>query len=429
VGLVGPAAKDAARGVLIAALLPGTGAPDGVRVVTTEAALAVLVGTAWSQENVPGLVIGFDLDDAVAAVEDLAMARAVQVANHADPPDVPRTVLLAHSPTDPPTVRRLRVLLALTADKPVTGVLLGAWAPGTTWRVESGGLVDILDGPPARLSVLGPAATGDLLTVYREAHTPRPAPPQQSDFRELSSVESASPVRLPRQIPTLDGQPLTPAAGAAHQADRVRLTVLGPPAVYPAGETDPVRWGRSAALPVLVFLAVHPAGATSTTLAGVLWPQLQPSSITNRVYNVMSTIRGALGTTAGGPVFLRDADRYRLNPQLFEVDLWRLHDAIRTAGANPDPAVRAAGLWRVIGAYTGELADGWAWPWLDRHREATRRHVLDAYATLAADEDDPAAAARLLRAAARVDPENDELCRRLADTDPHPQGGDDADSR
>jgi DNA-binding SARP family transcriptional activator len=209
---------------------------------------------------------------------------------------------------------------------------------------------------------------------------------------------------------------------AAPALDRVRLTVLGPPAVYRPGENQPVRWARSAALQVLVFLAVHPAGATSTQLAGMLWPQLHRGTTTKRVYNITTSVREALDDAAGGPIIVRAGDRYRLNPQHVDADLWQFHDAIRTASAGPDPATRAAGLRRVIDTYTGELADGWPWPWLDPHREATRRQILDAYTTLA-DQADPATARNLLQAAAAADPDNQELRRRIAHTDRHSGDG------
>jgi two-component SAPR family response regulator len=174
-----------------------------------------------------------------------------------------------------------------------------------------------------------------------------------------------------------------------------------------------VRWGRSAALQVLVFLAVHPAGATSTELAKMLWPQLHPGTTTNRVYNIMRAVHEALDEAADGPTIVRAGHRYRLNPLHVDVDLWRLREAVRAA-AGPEPPSRPVALRRVIDAYTGDLADGWPWPWLDPHREATRRQILDAYTTLAAAQSDPAAARQLLRAAAAADPVNDELRRRVA---------------
>jgi two-component SAPR family response regulator len=203
----------------------------------------------------------------------------------------------------------------------------------------------------------------------------------------------------------------------------VRLTVLGPPAAYRPGETGPVRWARTAALPVLVFLALQPTGATSTELAAMLWPQLHPNATTNRVYNIVRTVHEALDGAAGGPTIVRAGDRYRLNLQLVDVDLWRLGKAIRAA-ASYQPESRTAVLRRIIDAYPGDLADGWPWPWLDPHREAIRRQVLDAYTTLAAAEPDPPTKRQLLLAAAATDPDNAELRRRIADTDPHSQGDD-----
>jgi DNA-binding SARP family transcriptional activator len=283
------------------------------------------------------------------------------------------------------------------------------------------GRVDTAEDPPARLSVLGSAATGDLLAVYRQAHTPPPAPVTPGDTWETGVT---APVRVPRQAPTAPaGQPTPAIASAATQAGRVRLAVLGPPAVYRPGETVPVRWARTAALPVLVFLAVQPAGATSTELAAMLWPQLPTHTTTNRVYNIMRTVHEALDDAADGPTIVRAGDRYRLNPQYVEVDLWRLREAIQPA-VGPDPADRPAGLRRVIDVYTGDLAHGWPWPWLAPHREATRRQVLDAYTALSAAQPDPASAGELLRAAAAVDPDNDELRRRTAGTDPQPRDSD-----
>jgi two-component SAPR family response regulator len=177
-------------------------------------------------------------------------------------------------------------------------------------------------------------------------------------------------------------------------------------------------------LAVLVFLAVHAEGATSTELAAALWPQPREGSVTNRIYNVISAVHQALDPAKSAPTILRDGERYRLNPQRIDVDLWRLHEAIRAAA---EPTTRATALRRVVDTYVGDLADGWPWPWLDPHREATRRQVLDAYAALAADQ--PEAAVQLLHAAALVDPVNDELRRRIFDTDPQGTGGDVAGSR
>src|SRR6266511_4007300 len=88
-----------------------------------------------------------------------------------------------------------------------------------------------------------------------------------------------------------------------------------------------------------------------------------------------------------------------------------------------DPATRAEALRTIIRCYTGELAAGRLWSWIGPYREATRRHVIDAYTTLAdmtlagstvPDGVDPSTAVELLRAALMVEPANDDLRRRAA---------------
>jgi DNA-binding SARP family transcriptional activator len=409
VGLVGPGAADAARGVLIAALLSSDRPAAAPTVVTTKADLAALLGTATPPDAVPGLLIATDLPEAITAVEEIAMARADPATKHADPPDTAHVVLLAAAPTDPQAARQLRVVLTLAHDKALTGVLLGDWSPGDAWRLQGDGTVDNVGESPTRLSVLSEAAASDLLAVYREAHTQRATPAADGDLHS----EALSAARVPRQIPAHHSSPLAATAAAAPRPDRILLTVLGPPAVYRPGHAEAIRWPRTAALPVLVYLAVNRAGATSTDLATVLWPQLHPGSTTNRIYNIISTVHRTLDTAAGGPTITRAGDRYRLNPDHVEVDLWQLQEAVRAAGGPLDPLQRFAALRRMIDTYTGELAEGWPWPWLDPHREATRRQILDAYTTLADEDTDPATAAQLLRAAVGVNPDNHELRRRV----------------
>jgi DNA-binding SARP family transcriptional activator len=52
------------------------------------------------------------------------------------------------------------------------------------------------------------------------------------------------------------------------------------------------------------------------------------------------------------------------------------------------------------------------WLWLASHREATRRHILDAYIALADTEPDPHAALALIQDAIRLDPYNEDVYQR-----------------
>jgi DNA-binding SARP family transcriptional activator len=163
---------------------------------------------------------------------------------------------------------------------------------------------------------------------------------------------------------------------------------------------------------ILAFLAVNRDGATSGQLAAALWPGLRPHAATRRLYTPIGVLRATLHKATGTDVIVRDGERYRLDDQHIDVDLWRLHTAVEHAATALQPTDRQRALHTVIDTYTGELAAGQKWPWLAPHREATRRHVVDAYAALAATQPHPTAALTLLQDAIRTDPFNEDLHRR-----------------
>jgi DNA-binding SARP family transcriptional activator len=425
-GLVGPAALDAARGLLIAALLTGQH-PDGdePRVITTNDVLATLLdtpATAQQHHDTLGLQTLATLTDAIAVAEQLALHRAppppeptsgpTATAQQPTPADrrAP-VVLICAPPTNPQTARRLAVLLTFAAHIGVTGVLLGSWPHGSTWHIDPSAATNTSGHGGARLSVLNATATTDLLTLYQQAHPTRQQPPTT---RHNHQHPSPSDTTAPRETPR-PAQSTQPPGGvrAAHPQARLRLQVLGPPTLYPAGDTPPLRLNRNLAIPILVFLALHPDGATTSDLTTALWPQLHPSSTTNRFYATMSRLRATLDPLAEGPTIIHDAERYHLDPHRIDVDLWRLHTALHAATAAVHTADRAHQLRQVINTYTGELAHGRHWPWLAPHREAIRRHIIDAHVSLATHHTDPQAALGLLQAAARIDPDNDDLRQRL----------------
>ena len=134
--------------------------------------------------------------------------------------------------------------------------------------------------------------------------------------------------------------------------------------------------------------------------------------LTNRSHYVRVTAADLTRAT-GLQILIREGERYRLNSHHLEVDLWALHTGVEHAAIAHDPTVRTAALATIIRLYTGELAAGQPWPWLDPFREATRRHVIDAYAALA-EAADPSTAIGLLEAALRIDPVNEDLHHRAA---------------
>jgi len=433
VGLTGEGALAAARGVLTATLLSGDPwqPADDARIITTVADLdAVLGGPASQHHTTPGLTVATNLDDALATLEQAALARSQSTTpghNTGGPAVehggrggtvVPPIVLVAGCPAEPADARRLAFILTMSAHLGIAGVLLGRWVHGATWLLDADGVSHPAEQPATvgpRLCVLTAAATADLLTVLREARSNRNPPDP-----------SPAPTPLPRQrrdhagpTPAAPGQRRqNDAAGAASAVSSppavtasLQARLLGSPAILCAnGMAIPIR--RTAALQVLTFLAVHPAGATSNQLIAALWPGPRPHAAAGRLYTPVSELRLALQEAAGGDVLVRVGDRYRLDERHIDVDLWRLRSAVDAAAAAVHPPDRTHALRAIVDGYTGELAAGRQWPWLAAPRETIRRHVIDACVTLAGDEPDPHTALALLQEALRVDPVNEELHRR-----------------
>ncbi|GGL92867.1 AfsR/SARP family transcriptional regulator [Micromonospora yangpuensis] len=368
IGLNGPGAADAARGILITTLLQAlrpTEHPTTV-LVTSRPDLTTLLGNQpLALDGLPGLHITDTPDQALTA-----LSRPDQLPG---PP-----TLLTHTPTDPTTAARLHT--ALTGTR---AVLIGTWGHGTGWRVEPDGHTE-----RGRLCVLTTTAARDLLTVL----TPTPA--------------ASPPVAVPPQRPPQPPPPRPPARRP------LRLRVLGDITLHADNEPVPIR--RSAALQILVALAVHPEGLTARALATTIWPGLPPHTVTRRLYTTLSDLRTTITTTGQPDPITHTNDRYHLHHQHTDVDLWHLNAAITHATAaltNQDHAHQA-----VIDHYTGDLATGHTWPWLDPTRETLRRHLIDAHTTLAHHTPDPQARLRRLQDALRLDPYNEHLHDLAADT-------------
>ncbi|MBQ1052740.1 hypothetical protein KBX50_30330 [Micromonospora sp. C51] len=376
--ILGPGAAAAARGLLVTALLARLRDHTAPEVVVTRDAVAALLGPAAPRLRPgPGLRIADDADHAAA----LLSAATAPIA--AGGGGRPRSVLMLAAP---PSGRLTDILTA----GPVTAVVVASWPHAPVWHVNADGhtTTDAGDGRVAgpRMCVLDPLATTDLLIVTGHAHPAPHTTPTQP--------------RIPRQT--------GPQPAPVDPGPRLQVRVLGEPDLLFDGAPLPVR--RSAALHAVVYLAVHAGGVDSQQLAEALWPGLPAHRLTARLYTTLSDLRTLLRTTTGHTIIDRTGDRYRLNPSQVDVDLWRLRRAVTHAASTLTD--HGAAWQAVVDAYTGDLATGYPWPWLDPHREAARRHVLDAYAALAAAEPDPRRALGWLQGGIRIDPYNATLHQR-----------------
>ncbi|MCW3820370.1 LysM peptidoglycan-binding domain-containing protein [Micromonospora sp. DR5-3] len=291
-----------------------------------------------------------------------------------------------------------------------------------------------------RLTVLDPAETADLLATLAESHTGQPQHPVTADPPPPTPVDTSSPLiagdtaHSPRLSATITGRRVTDTAAkdttqtddadaaagpadadegvspapdpnpdAAHRAaeaaaasgqaaparaadapeggTRVRVRVLSAPGVVGG---DPQRKPRAKSLELLVYLAVHDGAASTEAILDDLLPDAPSRKAPGRLYTYVSGLRAVLRAAAGAGGHVTHPDhRYLLNRDLLDVDLWRMRAAIRDAAQTTDPQTRAAALRRAVDAYTGPLAEGCDYEWVEPYRQAIRQEALDASLALA----------------------------------------------
>ncbi|WP_280840999.1 BTAD domain-containing putative transcriptional regulator [Micromonospora sp. A200] len=458
-GLTGPGAPAAARGLLTAALATGGVDHPEARtevVIPTVTAVTLLGDAALTLPRTPRLTVTADLDEALNICEAHTMHRTRLTCQHevdtvahlrrADPYEQPLPpVMLIAEATNRHDRARVAALLAQGQRLDIHGVLLGDWPDGGTVTVDADGTTTPVDGGGAhqgshradvgRLAVLNPAETIDLLTTLAESHTgqpqaPAPSPPTPQPPAETSGCRApATPTD--RSAPAVtaqadsnaddasDGtaahhlqhtpadvacgpesdQHLAPAESATASDEvaagqqstddphdgrlrpPVRVRVLGTPGLV---DGDPQRTPRAKSLELLVYLAVHDRAASTEAILDDLLPDAPTSKAAGRLYTYVSGLRAVLRHTGGPGSYVTHPDhRYLLQRDLLDVDLWRMRAAIREAGQATDAQTRTAALRRAVDAYTGPLAEGCDYEWVEPYREAIRQDALDAHLALA----------------------------------------------
>jgi len=369
-GLVGPGAAAAARGLLTTLLLD----PHHRAGVATTA--ETLVALQLRPHDLHPLARVRE----VAGVEDLLRTLPDAATPH---------MAIIVAPDDHTTKRRLRD--ALTAANAHL-ILIGEWPHGATWHIDQDGHVNDRNAneQPGRMCTLTPRAATDLLHLLNTASTPPPPTPPHPPLAGLTTIHP-------------------PPATFSTDPRALTLRTLGQLELQHG--TVPVTIGRTAAWQILVYLALHPEGATTYQLASTIWPAERPHTTVSRLYTTVSALRRQATQTGAPHPIERDGEHYRLTRRL-HVDLWPLQTAIGEATRAATRQDQVSVWSTVIRLYRGELAAGQRWPWLTPHREWLRRAIIDAYVGLADHSHGPAKL-DLLRQATTIDPLNLNLRQRL----------------
>jgi DNA-binding SARP family transcriptional activator len=132
-----------------------------------------------------------------------------------------------------------------------------------------------------------------------------------------------------------------------------------------------------------VYLAVHDGDASAEAILDDLMPDAPANKAPGRLYTYVSDLRASMRRIGGRGTYLtHPGQRYALNRDTVEVDLWRMRAAIRDAEQASDPVERVAALRRAVDTYGGHLAEGADYEWIEPYREAVRQQALDAYLAL-----------------------------------------------
>lgn len=351
-------------------------------------------------------------DEVAPVLDDLEQTRPARPANEvltgrlARRPGVVPTYLVTGSVPTPEHAERL-VDLTSDGDRGFGVVAVGS-LPGTALHVDEAGVLTVpvldLQVEAVRLSERSAAALGELFRAAR-----------------------SEPVAVVR-----DDRVAVPAPGRegddAHWSHAgVRVGVLGPVQVRPAGTLDPTR--IALATEIAVFLALQTSPVHPSVLAASIWPR----GVTPEVRDAtIARVREWLGTDVDGNHRLRaDQDgRISLDPEV-PVD-WSVFCTLarraRTAASQREEAelLRRA-LHLVRGGFLEDRPTG-RYSWLAR--SPLERTVPDLVtdtahrlAELCRDDGDPAGAAAAAEAGLRIAPEAQVLWRDLVRSSFEDRGG------
>jgi DNA-binding SARP family transcriptional activator len=224
---------------------------------------------------------------------------------------------------------------------------------------------------------------------------------------------------LPSAAPDMPAEPEEPFQ-VAPPATRplVDVQVLGPYRIQVADQEVRGRL-RTTGRELLAYYLLHPDGATLEGAVDALWPDTQPGRESSRFWNALNSLRARLRSATGQPdlkVLERANERYRVDPDLVDVDLWRFQRALADAQDAASTADKLAALERAAAAYGGDLLAHTGYTWAEPARVDLRGRAVDTLARLAELRDqagDRHGALAALERAITVDPDCEELYRRL----------------
>ena len=259
------------------------------------------------------------------------------------------------------------------------GPLLTALTLGIEPDLVAGALVEAgaaVEGPLLEILPEASTAVGEAaLAVLGEVGGPRAHATLEKLARARRALQPACRAAL-RHI----GERLSRGMAAAEKASGVtRLLVFGRPRLEIDGRTVPASaWRAQRAFQMLVYLALHPHGASRDELLESFWPGRQAAAGRRNFHPTLSYVRHVLSKSPT-PI-LHEAGFYRLNPEYpLTCDAWdfeRRLDEARMRGAERRESLEAA-IELAAGAFLDGMYVDWADTLQTRMRDRLERALTD----------------------------------------------------
>lgn len=364
VALGGPGADGAVRHLIAEHLTTG----DTVLIHTSELERLLDEHTDALDTVPPGLLT---VDEVGLALQRQLVARA----RHTDtaPPTPLLVVTTSSDDTD--------LLQGFDADAGVRVVVVGTDSGDTTWTITADGHSTTAGAASRRWHHLGALELAGILGTLTDTAPPAPeavAPPDDQATEDQPRVDE----------PEADGARAAeaPRQATAPIAATIEVRVLGAPTITIDGEVLSTGL-RNKTRELIFYLAeAHPRGSHKDTLTEAVLPDIAMSKAPGHLKTLISNARTILRKATSQPdqefiVFTNDT--YRLDPAVFDCDLWRMNSHLRSAHLAKGEPEEAEHLQAALDTYTGLFIDDLDGDWVDPAREEIRRAATKAATCLA----------------------------------------------
>jgi DNA-binding SARP family transcriptional activator len=465
-GLIGPGALAAVRAILIGTLATHTTsaailtAQDAHRLIRSTTLPPNTTNSESSRSGNTRITIVPTRDTVLDHLETeiLTRTRFLEDSNGNYTPAPLIAVTAA-----PDDSRRVQAIADLGVGLGIIVIILGPWPTGLTCHITTNGRINTVEGHDApdwtaalaglRVFTARADAARELLALLRpppsqtpptprsvakaddtltpgqphDLTTPKPSTDADSIARRLSpTTHAATPSKIHNRLaPATNTATRQPDSLTSTPTRPVHITVVGRlQMLYEQGAQDPVDITKHLApkqRDIVIYLAMHPDGTRRETLAAALWPDAPNDRPYNSLHATLSQMRRAIRTATNNSVdslIVHQDGYYTLDPSVVDVDLWHINEALHTGRHATTEHERTAAFHQIAELYDGDLADGLNADWIDTPREALRRDILDALATLIhrIRKQDPEQTLSVLEQARHLDSHNEAIYRDIMRT-------------